>query len=1189
MRGSPAWLALCLLLATAVHAAAPAEPEAAVLLERAESWQLRGRDDLAREELERLFRLAPDQPEGLAALARIQLRAGQEAEAAKTYARLRAAHPGHPAVAQVAALLKVYGPDRQRYRQAQQLARAGQAEQALKVWLAIFPGPIPDDELALEFAQVRGSTAGGWEEARIMLASLAARHPKDPRYALAYASHLSTRKPVPAEALKSLRELSDVPAVSKLAREAWRRAVLRMDADEASVAALKEYVAANPDDATVREKLDGVTKAVERQRAAQADPVQRAKREAEALLEAGKLDEAQARLEEAIARRPGDAEAIGALGIVRMKQERHGEAAALFAKAGQLDAPGRAKWDGLARTATYWDLVKQAGKAREAGRIDVAEARLLEARALDPREPYGATELARVRVAQGRAEEAERLYREALGLAPGNAAAVEGLASLLLRADRDGEVDALLAGLAPSQRAEVDGAVNALRADRLRERAKRLAGRSRDAEAVTALEQAVALDPANPWVRFDLARLLAARGEAERGRAVFDGPMQRRPVDAEMVYALALFLSGADRESEALASLERVPVAERTAGMTRLQRRLWVTVQGQRAEALAKAGRSDDARRVLASARAAAGSDPELATTVANACLRTGDVEGARSVLEVLASAGTRSREQEEAIAGLRLSLAMREAGDLRELRRWDEAARAYRAILATNPGEKEAQLALADSLFELGDFAAAQSLVETALATDPGEPRALELAARLAQREGRVDRAIAYRRQAFAAEMSRRTPESAGRLSVISRTPDAAALSVDPAPPEASAAARDYPGRYRPLAELLDQEPSWLSSALDWRYRSGTAGKSRIGAQELPLEWKQGWSPAGRWFFRADLARVDAGALDLADAAEASTFGSVLLCQPGCGQGSLSQVEKGVAFGAGLERDGVRVDLGTSPVGYPVVNLLGGLLVKGELGPLSYSIDASRRAVTSSLLSWAGTTDPNTGRTWGGVVATGVRLGFSRDTGGDYGAWGSLGMHRLGGRNVQDNDRMQLMAGGYRRLVNEEDRQLGLGITGMWWRHSENAGEFTFGHGGYYSPRTYGSLALPLTYAVRTERSSFALRASVSVAWSESKRAAYFPTDPGLQAQALALAPSNGIDPYYEGGSNGRSYGRALGGAYEYQLLPGLFAGARLELERSTNYTPNRFLLYIRLVPDRPSARPVPVPPEPVLPSSQF
>src|SRR5262249_52364144 len=153
---------------------------------------------------------------------------------------------------------------------------------------------------------------------------------------------------------------------------------------------------------------------------------------------------------------------------------------------------------------------------------------------------------------------------------------------------------------------------------------------------------------------------------------------------------------------------------------------------------------------------------------------------------------------------------------------------------------------------------------------------------------------------------------------------------------------------------------------------------------------------------------------------------------------------------------------------------------------------------------------------TWGGVVSNGVRVNVSRDSGGDYGAWGLAGLYRLAGRNVKDNDKTEVMAGFYRRFVNEDNQQLAAGLSGMLWWFSEDAGEFTFGHGGYYSPKSYSSVSLPVSYAMRTDEISFYARASVSVSWSESHRAPYYPTDPALQAQAEALAPASGVDPFY-------------------------------------------------------------------------
>src|SRR5205085_8330835 len=122
-----------------------------------------------------------------------------------------------------------------------------------------------------------------------------------------------------------------------------------------------------------------------------------------------------------------------------------------------------------------------------------------------------------------------------------------------------------------------------------------------------------------------------------------------------------------------------------------------------------------------------------------------------------------------------------------------------------------------------------------------------------------------------------------------------------------------------------------------------------------------------------------------------------------------------------------------------------------------------------------------------------------------------------------------------------------------------------------------------------RSQLTSMWLRASVSVAWSESRRAPFFPTDAAMQSQAEALAPVTGVDPFFAGGSNGRSYGRSFAAAAEHQLAPGVFLGGRLDIERSTNYTPSRLLLYVRFTPCEPAARPVALPPEPGLPGFQY
>lgn len=1026
------------VLALVWGGALAAEGAATSLLERAQLWSERGRDDLARESIETALRLDSRNPDALLALGRLQLRANQDRDAAATLGRLREASPGHRGVAELEALIRIRGPDRDRMRQARQLARAGRDDEAADAYRALFPQGMPDDEISLEYAQVLGGTTGGWERARVELAALARRHPLDARYQVAFHAHVSTHKPVDAATLHALRELAKDPsvAVSRPALEAWRHAVLAMDTAEASVPFLREYVAANPGETAVSERLREVERIT-------GDPALRAKRAGLAAFEAGRLEEAGARLEEAIRYAPNDSEALGTLGIVRLREERHGDAAPLFERAALGDAPGRAKWERLARTARYWAGVHDAKLARESGRLEEAEARAREALALDPAEGQAGAELARVLHARAKAEQAA------------------------------GHADAALA----------------------------------------AYESAAALAPRDPWLRLDLARMYAARGDTARGEALFREPASP---ESDASFALAIYLSGLGRESDALRALERIPAPDRSDAMVQMQRRLWSSVQSQRLRALEEAGRDAEAAKLIEEMRAAAVDDAGLAAEVARA----------------------------EAATAMRRARALRESGRERD------AIALYRTRVAADGADREASLALIDTLLDVGDTGEAHALVDAALKASPDDARVLSQAGRLAIAEGRVDDAVDYEQRAMAL------------------------------------APRDDEGwRYRRLAGLIDRRLAWIGAGVEALHRAGTPGKSQLDSQELPMGARQGWTAAGEWSVHATPSRVASGDLDRSNSFELPRFATELLCLPACASAPVSSVERGVAIGAGYERGAWRFDLGTSPIGFPVVNVVGSVATHGEWGPVGYTLEAARRPVASSLLSYAGVRDPNTGRTWGGVVTSGVRANFSRDSGGEYGAWGVLGLYSLTGRNVRDNTQAELMAGGYRRIVNETDRLLTAGLTGMLWRFRDDAGEYTFGHGGYYSPRSYRSLAFPVSFAMRSDLASFAVRASVSVAWSTAARAPFFPTDPTLQAQAEALAPSSGIDPFYPGGNNGRSYGRSFEAAAERQVGPGTFVGVRLDIERSTNYTPSRLLLYVRLTPGGAAARPVSLPPEPGLP----
>ncbi|WP_258402006.1 tetratricopeptide repeat protein, partial [Burkholderia multivorans] len=82
----------------------------------------------------------------------------------------------------------------------------------------------------------------------------------------------------------------------------------------------------------------------------------------------GDLAAAEPLLTRAVRARADDADAVGGLGLLRLREGRHDEARALFTRAASLATDQRGKWQSLARTAQFWGLLAQGRAAASAGR-----------------------------------------------------------------------------------------------------------------------------------------------------------------------------------------------------------------------------------------------------------------------------------------------------------------------------------------------------------------------------------------------------------------------------------------------------------------------------------------------------------------------------------------------------------------------------------------------------------------------------------------------------------------------------------------------------------------------------------------------------------------------------------------------------------------------------------------------------
>jgi hypothetical protein len=172
------------------------------------------------------------------------------------------------------------------------------------------------------------------------------------------------------------------------------------------------------------------------------------------------------------------------------------------------------------------------------------------------------------------------------------------------------------------------------------------------------------------------------------------------------------------------------------------------------------------------------------------------------------------------------------------------------------------------------------------------------------------------------------------------------------------------------------------------------------------------------------------------------------------------SGTEVRLAFASAL----ISADVGTTPLGFPVQAVVGGVRLTPSLGALHLAAQAARRSVVDSVLSYAGMKDPGTGRYWGGVVQEGGRLDASIG-GGVPTLWAFGSVDRLVGFRVEDNRRVAGGAGLNLIAHLGGAGDLGAGVDALAQRYDENLRYFTFGHGGYFSPQRFLHAGLPLSW----------------------------------------------------------------------------------------------------------------------------
>jgi len=390
-------------------------------------------------------------------------------------------------------------------------------------------------------------------------------------------------------------------------------------------------------------------------------------------------------------------------------------------------------------------------------------------------------------------------------------------------------------------------------------------------------------------------------------------------------------------------------------------------------------------------------------------------------------------------------------------------------------------------------------------------------------------------------------------------------------------------------VGELRASRTPYAEAGTALRARAGAEGLDRLQDIEAVVEASFPATDGGRFKLRAAPVYLDGGTVSGNNLPLYGGLGLALALGAASSTSRYENSASGIAVGIGYEAGGLKLDIGSSPLGFPVETIVGGINWRPKFDRLSFRIDIARRSVNDSLLSYAGQTDPATGLVHGGVAKTGGRLDIAYDLG-KYGLYGNGSYHTLDGVNVQQNTVVELGGGLYARAIERRGSRVTYGLNVTTFGYDRNLRRFTFGHGGYFSPQSYLAVSMPVEWEGYGSRFSYKLGGAIGLqAFSEDSQA-FYPGDAGLQsALTTALVSYTGTIPIVDQYSSQRQIGVGfkLDGQFEYLLDPNLALGARLALDNARNYNETSAFGYLRYM-FYPQSR-VAFPPKLLLPYFTF
>ena len=541
------------------------------LLEQVRLGEASSREDLVRQSLYRLELIDPNNPDYLAARTRYLLRQGDTAGAQKQLDLLAKLAPESSALQATRNEMKIStGSGRQALQQARLLGVAGKVDEAVAAYEKLFGGVPTDTEAAIEYWTLVARLPARHSEGVSQLKKLNASTPDNVTLLTSLAKQMfSDNKP--QEGFAYLEQMARSASGRGIAADMWLGEIKSMPVSRGSVQALQRFLLQFPAGSAAA----NARVLLAQQQTQLQDPAFRAKSEGLAAVKSGNAAQAVADLQQAVRADARDSDAVGALGAAYSQRGDRARAVAQLNKAIAMDpkSPNRDKWDSLLKTNRYWLLIKQGDNALKAGQLAQAQNAYAQAQRVDNTDSYAVLGLGDVAAARKDDAAAERYYRQALRMDRDNNLAVRGLANVYRRESPE-KASAYIASLPASQRRSIDDIERSLTNDRLEKQAEALESQGSWAQAAEVQRRRLALDPESVWITYRLAKDLVSAGQRPEADALMRNMANRKPGDAERVYAYGLYLSGNNQDDRALAQINALPRGQWTDNIRELEGRL---------------------------------------------------------------------------------------------------------------------------------------------------------------------------------------------------------------------------------------------------------------------------------------------------------------------------------------------------------------------------------------------------------------------------------------------------------------------------------------------------------------------------------------------------------------------------------------------------------------------------------------